>query len=104
MPYSPRLGWNPRFLAYAIAHGRTAAAQLEHDCLVWPGGCMAGFFLWHDEHYRRFLRLTDYGWPVLSPQHDTTYDGWLLINAAREYAIWNGQPDPGPFPAKLPAR
>ena len=38
--------WNPRFVAYASAHGRTPEAMLEHDTEAWPGGKMCGFILW----------------------------------------------------------
>lgn len=34
--------WNPIYLAYATAHGRTPEAQLEAD----RGGNMIGFILW----------------------------------------------------------
>lgn len=36
-------GWNPRFVAYAAMYGRTPEAQLDHDRVKFPGGCMAGF-------------------------------------------------------------
>lgn len=39
--------WNPRYLAYATAHGRTPEAQLEADRALWPGASMTGFILWH---------------------------------------------------------
>lgn len=38
--------WNPIYLAYATAHGRTPEAQLEADRVTYPGGNMTGFILW----------------------------------------------------------
>jgi hypothetical protein len=37
---------NPRYLAFAAAHGKTPKAMLEHDREHWPGGVMCGFLLW----------------------------------------------------------
>lgn len=45
---------NPRYAAYARAHGRTPRAQLAHDALTWPGGRMTGYILWVDEQKQRF--------------------------------------------------
>lgn len=45
---------NPRFIAYATAHGRTPEAQLEHDRETYPGGSMAGFILWIADRRRAF--------------------------------------------------
>lgn len=38
--------WNPRYVYYATAHGRTPEAMLEKDKEDWPGGCMVGFSQW----------------------------------------------------------
>lgn len=38
--------WNPIYLAYATAHGRTPEAQLAADRATYPGGNMTGFILW----------------------------------------------------------
>ena len=38
--------WNPYFVRYAAAHGRSSKAQLAQDKIDWPGGKMVGFMLW----------------------------------------------------------
>ena len=49
------MAWNPRFVAYAAAHGRTPEAQSDHDRQEWPGGMMVGFMLWMSDRQRDFL-------------------------------------------------
>ena len=46
--------WNPRYVAYARAHGRTPDAMLEHDREKYPGGCMCGFILWMSKMQQAF--------------------------------------------------
>ena len=50
------MAWNPRYICYAKASGRSAADQLAHDKEQWPGGCMTGFFLWMNEQLGEFFR------------------------------------------------
>jgi hypothetical protein len=38
--------YQPRFVAYARAHGRSPEAQLTHDQALWPGGRMLPFLQW----------------------------------------------------------
>lgn len=46
--------YQPRYMAYARAQGRSPEAQLAHDEAEWPGGRMCGFVLWISEKWREF--------------------------------------------------
>jgi hypothetical protein len=74
--------WNPRFVAYAMAHGRTPEEQLAHDEVAWPGGKMCGFLLWSSrkiEAWRASLPAgTDMrGRQPVGPEMHAAYDAWL---------------------------
>lgn len=47
-------GWNPRYVLYAQAHGRSPEDMLAHDELAWPGGRMAGYVLWIGAQWNRW--------------------------------------------------
>jgi GTP-dependent phosphoenolpyruvate carboxykinase len=49
---------NPRYIAYAKAHGKTPDAMLAHDKKEWPGGCMTGFILWMREQKGAFRKAS----------------------------------------------
>ncbi len=49
--------WNPRYLAYAAAHGRDPDAMLAHDREAWSGGCMVGFICWISDGMADWLRV-----------------------------------------------
>jgi len=49
--------FQPYFVAYARAHGRTPEAQMEVDRAEWRGGCMVGFILWIASARARFRQL-----------------------------------------------
>ena len=75
--------WNPRFVAYAKAHGRTPEEQAEQDEKDWPGGCMVGFSQWI-QHQRDEL-LRSQGLPIGDLRHlafagqdpHKAFDKWL---------------------------
>lgn len=49
-------GWNPRYVAYAHAHGHTPHSMLPVDEERYPGGKMCGFILWNAEKWREFTK------------------------------------------------
>ena len=81
--------FNPRFEAYAKAHGRTPEQQLESDGQRWPGARMLGFSEWimgkWDEWTRERLKDSPRpnGWTAiewrryLASWHDGEFDKWL---------------------------
>ena len=78
--------WNPRFVAYAEAHGRTPEAQLAHDEQAWPGGKMAGYTLWLTKQWDRFVDtigkaptgMTEAEWRSwVAMIHSQNFDAWL---------------------------
>lgn len=70
--------WNPRYVLYARAHGRDAAAQLDQDRKDWPGGVGVGFQRWNNEHIATFLET--------HPEHD--YWGALSETGQEAYTLW----------------
>jgi len=50
------LGLNPRYVAYATAHGKSPAEMMAADDIEWPGGCMTGFILWMSERKQAFYK------------------------------------------------
>lgn len=44
--------WNPRYLAYAAAQGRTPEVQLQADRAAHPGASMMPFILWCSQESR----------------------------------------------------
>lgn len=62
--------WNPHFIAYAAAHGRSPEAQLVHD-----DGIMAGFMVWHS------VRLREW-------RAETGVSGWIPDDRLAEFGMW----------------
>ena len=48
--------WNPKYVAYAKAHGKTPDEMMAHDEAAWPGGVMCGFILWMSKQKQAFLK------------------------------------------------
>ena|SRR3990167_9693146 len=70
-----RHGWQPRYLAYARAHGLSPEEMLAQDREAWPGGLMAGYITWINDEWADFDR--DNGRPVHNPEYHARFDGWL---------------------------
>ena len=51
-------GLNPKYVAYAKAHGRTPEEMMQHDAEAYPGGCMTGFILWMSEMKKEFWKAS----------------------------------------------
>ena len=57
--------WNPHYVAYARAHGKSPGEMLRQDKTKWPGGRMSGFLIWMSEgwsewHTKHDLRRYEY--------------------------------------------
>ncbi len=71
---------NPRYVNYAMANGRDADAQLEHDRVEFPGGCMCGYIIWIGQRWAEFGKLQ--GWPrnyIKSDADHKAFDLWLNV-------------------------
>jgi hypothetical protein len=67
--------WNPRFVAYAYAHGREPQAQIDRD-MVLPTG-MLRFTAWNKAQWSAWAAERG-GMPaILSTEHHADYDRWL---------------------------
>ena len=74
---------NPRYVAYAAAHGRTVEAQMAHDREAFPGGCMTGFILWMHEAWTRWSASEGRErHAVKSTADHARFDAWLQQAAA----------------------
>lgn len=71
---------NPRYLAYARAHGRRHGEQLRADDEAWPGGCMAGFILWVQRRWQEWAQAEGHETAEAAralPDADERFDRWL---------------------------
>lgn len=80
--------WNPRYVAYATAHGREPEDMLEHDREAWPGGQMVGFMVWMSRAWSTWAEATghplgrDTGAYRSRADHDA-FDAWLATAPAQ---------------------
>lgn len=68
--------WNPRYVAYARAHGRTPEDQLAHDKREYPGGWMGGFMVWMNQRWAEW-RATPEPRDLPLAEHQAAFDAWL---------------------------
>lgn len=79
--------WNPRYVAYAAAHGREPEDMLEHDREAWPGGQMVGFILWMGWAWVAWAQETGHprardACALLSLADHRAFDAWLATPSA----------------------
>lgn len=73
--------WNPRYVAYAWAHGNTPERQLELDDANHPGGIMTGFIIWNRQRLDEFRRISPNSFIGSGLVNHTGYDAWLFGTA-----------------------
>ena len=77
---------NPRYIAYAAAHGRAPESMMAHDDAAWPGGRMCGFTLWIADRWRDWKQAQPesrrnaarHGW-ILSDDDHASFDAMLRL-------------------------
>ena len=75
MILDPITGWNPYYVAYATAHGRTPADQLAHDKAARPHASMMEYLLWGAGQWAEFETENPRG--KFQPRDHAGYGGWL---------------------------
>ena len=73
--------WNPRYVQYASAHGRSPTDMQKYDRERMPGGPMADFMLWMGKRWAEFSEET--GVNRHDPK-DTGFDIWLTAKVEKE--------------------
>lgn len=77
-PVSSPSDWNPRFVAYASAHGRSPDEQLEHDRSEYPSARAMPFMLWIQARWSEFdLARGVRPGGSHGPQEHAAFDAWL---------------------------
>jgi len=76
------MAWNPRYVAYATAHGKTPGEMLSADEAEFPGGRMTGFVLWMRRKWAEWGRAPGHGdrFPgsrVARQEAHDDFDRWL---------------------------
>lgn len=70
--------YQPRYVAYANAHGKAPEQMAEHDEAAWPGGRMCGFTLWINEQWRAWKSANGRGaWDFLSEADHKSFDRFI---------------------------
>ena len=68
--------WNPRYVTFAKAHGRTPAAQLKHDKAEGPS--MLPFILWIGRARSAFQK-----------KHPEAFAGTSTLDGIMDYDAWD---------------
>lgn len=70
--------WQPRYLAYAAAHGMTPERMMDADAAQWPGGSNVGFMQWIQWAWNTWDVLHKYGANhVRSDEEHMEFTVWL---------------------------
>jgi hypothetical protein len=80
--------WNPRYLLYARAHGKTPEEMLKHDAERFRGGRMLGFMEWMSAQWGVWgdERGLDRNYPKSQREH-ADFDAWLAARVEKIIAI-----------------
>lgn len=74
-----KVKYNPRYVAYAMAHGRCVEKMLEYDETVWVGGIMTGFKLWISEQKWLFYKAhPEYFLDRYNINNQEEWSKWLI--------------------------
>lgn len=65
--------WNPRYVAYAWAHGNTPTLQLYLDC-----GLMFRFIAWNTQRLAEFRKVSPGSFIDYALYDHLAYDAWLF--------------------------
>ena len=83
---------NPRYAAYAKAHGKTPGEMLEYDFERFPGGKMSGFTLWIKGKWGEWRELfgpphdPDWEWHPCTQEVHEHFNQWLTEFSDKEHA------------------
>lgn len=78
MAARPDEDFQPRFVAYALSHGRTPADQLAYDRHQRPTAPMARFMGWMDSRWYEWQVASGWEGPTLSDADHAAFDAWLV--------------------------
>ena len=73
--------WNPRYVAYASAHGHSPEEQMAIDRAAYPGGCMSRFICWISDRSRDFRLIHP---EAFCGEHIADQDAWTSFLVANQ--------------------
>jgi hypothetical protein len=92
--------WNPRYVQYARAKGKSPEAMANIDDETWSGGRMTGYILWNSARLEEFFKVQPDAFMIEGRGRrgalvdQAAYDAWLvqrvdemIAMAARETKI-----------------